>query len=84
MFQVQAGSHSFMDEDDKENVGNNASDKPARKSCSYGGSCYRKNPLHRRDEAHPGDDDYKDPNNVDEDEDDDDNGEDDADDEDAD
>ena len=63
VFQVQAESYSFRNEDDKENVGNNASDKPVRKSCSYGGSCYRKNPLHRRDEAHPGDDDYKDPNN---------------------
>ena len=35
--------------------------KPARKSCPYGASCYRKNPVHRVDEAHPGDDDYKDP-----------------------
>ena len=30
-----------------------------RKSCSYGTSCYRRNPQHRLDEAHPGDNDYK-------------------------
>ena len=47
---------SDEEEDDKEN-------KPvsARKSCPYGSSCYRKNPLHRKDAAHPGDGDYKDP-----------------------
>ena len=44
------------EEGDKEN-------KPvsARKSCPYGSSCYRRNPAHRNDEAHPGDGDYKDP-----------------------
>ena len=29
-----------------------------RKSCTYGASCYRQNPQHRHDEAHPGDSDY--------------------------
>jgi len=32
-----------------------------RSSCLYGSSCYRKNPKHREDEAHPGDEDYRDP-----------------------
>lgn len=30
-----------------------------RPQCSFGKSCYRKNPQHKNDEAHPGDDDYK-------------------------
>ena len=49
------------EEDDKEN-------RPVsvRKSCPYGSSCYRKNPVHRKDEAHPGDGDYKDPDNEEE------------------
>jgi len=34
---------------------------PVRSVCSYGGSCYRKNPQHRVEEAHPGDEDYRDP-----------------------
>jgi len=32
-----------------------------RSSCPFGSACYRKNPQHRQDEAHPGDDDFKDP-----------------------
>ncbi len=32
---------------------------PSRPSCPYGASCYRKNPQHLEDEAHPGDVDYK-------------------------
>ena len=31
----------------------------SRPSCSYGASCYRKNPQHKVDAAHPGDNDYK-------------------------
>ena len=31
-----------------------------RPSCSFGASCYRKNPAHRNDTAHPGDHDFKD------------------------
>uniref|UniRef100_A0A0K2TLQ9 Putative LOC100680322 [Nasonia vitripennis] n=1 Tax=Lepeophtheirus salmonis TaxID=72036 RepID=A0A0K2TLQ9_LEPSM len=31
-----------------------------RPSCAYGTSCYRRNPQHRIDEAHPGDSDYND------------------------
>lgn len=30
-----------------------------RPSCSYGATCYRKNPQHKIDAAHPGDSDYK-------------------------
>ena len=52
------------DEEDKENRA-----VSVRRSCPYGGSCYRKNPLHRRDEAHPGDGDYKDPEEPNEEED---------------
>ena len=33
--------------------------KTNRKSCPYGQICYRKNPQHKLDEAHPGDDDYQ-------------------------
>ena len=32
-----------------------------RQSCVYGSSCYRKNPAHRAQEAHPEDSDYDDP-----------------------
>lgn len=32
-----------------------------RPSCSFGAKCYRKNPQHRKDEAHPGDVDWADP-----------------------
>jgi len=35
---------------------------PPRPSCNYGATCYRKNPKHKDEEAHPGDDDYQDPN----------------------
>ena len=35
-----------------------------RKSCQFGTACYRKNPQHRIDEAHPGDVDYKEVNVV--------------------
>ena len=34
---------------------------PVRPVCPYGGSCYRKNPQHRVEESHPGDEDYRDP-----------------------
>ncbi|XP_034232000.1 aprataxin and PNK-like factor [Thrips palmi] len=37
-----------------------ASPPATRKSCFYGSSCYRKNPQHRRDFAHPGDADFSD------------------------
>ena len=30
-----------------------------RPICPFGISCYRKNPQHKIDEAHPGDNDYK-------------------------
>ena len=44
--------------------------KASRPACPYGAGCYRKNPLHRREEAHPGDDDYQDPSPADQQEDD--------------
>lgn len=30
-----------------------------RPVCQFGSSCYRKNPAHRAEQAHPGDDDYE-------------------------
>ena len=39
--------------------------KATRPSCPFGSSCYRKNPVHRYEEAHPGDDDYKNPEDED-------------------
>merc|ERR1712059_41914 len=35
-------------------------------SCPFGASCYRKNPAHRQEAAHPGDPDYVDPDAEDE------------------
>jgi len=35
-----------------------------RPSCPFGSSCYRKNPIHKREEAHPGDGDFIDPTNT--------------------
>jgi len=43
-----------------------------RRSCPFGASCYRKNPIHRQEASHPGDDDYKDVNEEDKNDDDDD------------
>lgn len=40
--------------------GGGASAKP-RPACQYGAKCYRKNPQHRIDESHPGDDDHDTP-----------------------
>ncbi|XP_017472585.1 PREDICTED: aprataxin and PNK-like factor [Rhagoletis zephyria] len=34
----------------------------SRESCRFGIRCYRRNPVHRIEEAHPGDNDYKRPN----------------------
>ncbi|CAF1557126.1 unnamed protein product, partial [Adineta steineri] len=31
----------------------------SRRSCRYGRDCYRKNPEHREEFAHPGDRDYR-------------------------
>ena len=41
---------------------------PRRKSCPFGASCYRRNPQHKLDEAHPGDEDYRSEAEEDEDE----------------
>jgi len=51
------------DEDEKENM-QGKMDKNLRQSCAFGSSCYRKNPVHRVEEAHPGDDDFKDPSEA--------------------
>jgi len=32
---------------------------PGRPHCPFGATCYRKNPIHREEEAHPGDEDYE-------------------------
>ena len=56
----ESSKQELSDDDEKEDDKEN---RPVsvRKSCPYGSSCYRKNPVHRKDEAHPGDGDYKDP-----------------------
>ena len=47
---LDAGSSDSSDGDDQ----------PAKKSCPYGASCYRKNPVHFKEFSHPGDKDYTD------------------------
>jgi len=69
VFPVLVTARDLLDSDeeaDKENA-SAKKDKTAdvRLSCSFGSTCYRKNPVHRVEEAHPGDDDYKDPNDED-------------------
>jgi len=50
------------EENNKENVQHKVGTSvTSRASCTFGSACYRKNPMHRVEEAHPGDDDYKDP-----------------------
>ena len=46
---------------------NTTKDNPKRPSCAYGGTCYRKNPAHRTEEAHPGDEDFRDLDQADDD-----------------
>merc|ERR1712059_15694 len=41
-------------------------DGQKKPSCPFGASCYRKNPAHRQEAAHPGDPDYVDPDAEDE------------------
>ena len=54
------------EEADKENINVAAKNsKSVRPACPYGAKCYRKNPLHREEESHPGDDDYQDPTPAD-------------------
>lgn len=38
-----------------------ATSSTVRNSCKFGIRCYRQNPMHRREEAHPGDSDYRRP-----------------------
>ncbi|XP_003736285.3 aprataxin and PNK-like factor isoform X2 [Drosophila pseudoobscura] len=44
------------------NIPNVVSSSTTRNSCYFGIRCYRRNPLHRMAEAHPGDADYTRPN----------------------
>ena len=70
VFPVLVTSNDLIDSDDeddqgKENIEHKAKvelGKNLRPACRFGLSCYRKNPQHKFEEAHPGDDDYKDPN----------------------
>lgn len=52
----------YMDISDEEDSaqGNPPPTKKRRPYCQYGATCYRKNPAHRKDKSHPGDDDYVD------------------------
>uniref|UniRef100_A0A1I8MB37 PBZ-type domain-containing protein n=1 Tax=Musca domestica TaxID=7370 RepID=A0A1I8MB37_MUSDO len=40
-------------------MGESSTQAVARPSCEYGQECYRTNPNHRVEKAHPGDDDYQ-------------------------
>ena len=66
VFPVLVTPNDFIDSDDepeKENLKQQNKEErntDLRPSCVFGSSCYRKNPVHRYDEAHPGDDDYRD------------------------
>ncbi|XP_018024115.1 aprataxin and PNK-like factor [Hyalella azteca] len=51
-------SHANQSTDVAEGRGSTIQNRSKRKSCRYGGSCYRRNPQHKKDEAHPGDLDY--------------------------
>lgn len=51
---------------------NSATPSQKRKKCSFGATCYRKNPAHFEEECHPGDDDYVSDEEVNPDDDDDD------------
>jgi len=65
-FPVLITPEDVQDDDAKEDVGtrkmnSDVSQATARRpSCAFGASCYRKNPAHRNDTAHPGDHDFKD------------------------
>jgi len=65
-FPVLITQEDIQDDDAKEDAGSrkmNSEVKQAtvmRPSCAFGASCYRKNPAHRKDTAHPGDHDFKD------------------------
>jgi len=63
-FPVLITPEDVRDDDANEDVGRMNGDAkqatPRRPSCAFGASCYRKNPAHRKDTAHPGDHDFKD------------------------
>ena len=56
-FPVLITQEDVQDDDTKEDAKQATARRP---SCAYGASCYRKNPAHRKDTAHPGDHDFKD------------------------
>jgi aprataxin and PNK-like factor len=35
-----------------------------RPACQFGATCYRKNPMHRAEQSHPGDSDYEDTKSI--------------------
>lgn len=47
------------DDDDNEKRKSKKDKGAQREACRYGETCYRKNPQHRLEFAHPGDPDYK-------------------------
>jgi len=71
-FPVLVTPEDFQDSDDDEEKENKAKQKKdtkkveeaSRPSCPHGASCYRKNPIHFKEEAHPGDPDFKDPDEA--------------------
>ena len=84
-FPILVTKDDIEDNDEPKNLGklpnvnsvaatNTTEVKPKRPSCGYGATCYRKNPAHRTEEAHPGDEDFRDPDQADDDEDDEDDG----------
>ena len=47
-------SHDFAAaESESEGEGEGDEDESSKPVCPYGASCYRKNPAHRREYAHP-------------------------------
>ena len=58
-------THTRSSDYDDDSAGTAPTATNKRPSCVYGDACYRKNPHHRLDEAHPDDDDYVDPSNDD-------------------
>jgi len=46
-------------DEDEEDLNDDEADNKQRKSCEFGDKCFRKNPNHRNDFAHPGDSDYQ-------------------------
>jgi len=52
-----------LSDDEEEHTATKRAHKQTRPCCSYGNTCYRKNPKHKEEYSHPGDDDYGEVNN---------------------